>query len=206
MSFFFFLQNVKNFGILLVVLLFSATPNGAVLPSTSLKIQEIYLVRCLTYISQRYFAPGRTLVISSPSKYRDVQQELIAEIHRTSIWPVVVTVDGNIRIFYKTDFIDRDGSYIILIPDGNIKSLQGEINGLAFERTKYTRLWNSEARFVVAGANEFSMSQQTDIFDYLSMFRIYNCIIVSREHYDLDKEYSRLININDVNTGMKLEV
>jgi len=30
-----------------------------------------------------------------------VQQELIAEIHRTSIWPVVVTVDGNIALRMK---------------------------------------------------------------------------------------------------------
>ena len=84
--------------------------------------------------------------------------------------------------------------------------MQAEINGLAFERTKFTRLWNSEARFVVAGANEFSMSEQKDIFDYLSIFRIYNCIIVSREHYEFEKEYSRPININDVDTRMKLGV
>jgi archaellum component FlaG (FlaF/FlaG flagellin family) len=42
-----------------------------------------------------------------------VQQELVEEIHRISIWPVVVIVDGNISKPYKTDFIDRDGSYII---------------------------------------------------------------------------------------------
>ena len=70
-------------------------------------------------------------MISSPSTYRDVQQELIAEIHRTSIWPVVVTVDGNISMPEKSDFIDRDGSYIILIPDGNLKSFKAEILGLA---------------------------------------------------------------------------
>ena len=121
---------------------------------------------CLTHISHRYLPPGRTLIISSPSNYRDVQQELTAEVHRTTVWPVV-TVDGYISIPEESDFIDRDGSYIILTPDGNIESLQAEINGLAFERTKFTRLWNSEARFFVAGANEFSMSQQKDIFDYL---------------------------------------
>ena len=125
---------------LLVILLYSATTKGAVPPSTSLTLQEIHLVRCLTYISHRYFAPGRTLVISSPSNYRDVQQELIAEIHRTAIWPVVVTVDSNISIPEESDFIDRDGSYIILTPDGNIESLQAEINGLVFERTKFTSL------------------------------------------------------------------
>jgi hypothetical protein len=93
-------------------------------------------------------------VISSPATYSDVQQELIAEIPRTSIWPVVVTVDGNISKYYKTDFIDGDGSYIILIPDGNIESFQVEFNGLAECRNnKFTRLWNSEAWFVVAGAN-----------------------------------------------------
>jgi len=94
---FFFLQNEKYKVILLVILLFSAITNGALLPTTSLTLQEIHLVRCLTYISHRYFAPGRSLVISSPSAYRDVQHELIADIHRISIWPVVVTVDGNIN-------------------------------------------------------------------------------------------------------------
>jgi len=175
--------------------------------SKTLSLQEIHLVRCLTYISQRYFARGRSLVISSPSTYQDVQQELIAEIHRTSIWPVVVTVDGNIRKPNKTDFIDRDGSYIILIPDGDIKSLKAEIVGLIEGRDKkFTRLWDSAARFVVAGANEFSMSQQTDIVDFLSKFRIYNCIIVSQEHNEIDNGYSRQKKINDVETGMKLGV
>jgi hypothetical protein len=116
----------------------------------------------------------------------------------------VVTVDGNIGIPKNSDYIDRDGSYIILLPDGNNESLKAEINRLAIERTKFTRFWNSEARFVVARANEFSVSQQTDIFDYLSKFRIYNCIIVNKESDVIDKECSRPIHVNDVDTGMKL--
>jgi len=163
-------------------------------------------VRCLTYISHRYFAPGRTVVISSPATYRDVLQELIAEIHRTANWPVVVSVDGNINKPEKSDFIDRDGSYIILIPDGNFKSFEAEITGLARDGTKWTRLWNSGARFVVAGANDFSMSQQTEIFDYFSKVRIYNCIILSTRHYLTDKKYSSRINVNVVDPGMKLVV
>jgi hypothetical protein len=146
-------------------------------------------------------------VISSPATYRDVQQELIAEIQQTFIWPVVVTVDGNITEPNKTDFIDRDGSYIILIPDGNIESFIAEILGLAGGREgKFTIFWNSESRFVVAGANELSMSQQIVIFEIFSIFRIYNCIIVSRENYVMDREYSRQINVNDVDTGIKLAV
>jgi hypothetical protein len=94
-----------------------------------------------------------------------------------------------------------------LIPDGNLTSLKAELNGLALGRqNNFIKIWNSEARFVVAGVNEFSMSQQTDIFDYLSKFRIYNCIIVCREHYVMDKEFSRSINVNDVDRGMKLGV
>ena len=84
-------------------------------------------MRCLTYISHRYFAPGRSLVISSSATYGDIQQALIAEIHRFSVWPVVVNVDGNIKMPEKTDFIVGDGSYIILIPDGNIKYFHAEI-------------------------------------------------------------------------------
>jgi len=145
-------------------------------------------------------------VISSPRKYRDVQQELIAEIHRTSIWPVVVNVDGNINIPEKSDFIDRDGNYIILIPDGNIGSFRAEFSGLAQESNKYKRLWNSEARFVVAGANEFSTLEQRNILNSFSILRIYNCIIVSQEHYAIDKEDSSPKNVNDVYTGMKLGV
>ena len=189
-----------------MILLFSAITNGALLPSTSLKLQEIHLVRCLTHISHRYFAPGRTLVISSPSNYRDVQQELIAEVHRTTVWPVVVTVDGNISIPEESDFIDLDGNYIILIPDGNINILKTEINGLAKERNNLTGLWNSEARFVVARTNEFSISQQTEIIDYFSKFRIYNCIILNGVHYVIDKEYRRPINDNNLDKSMKLRV
>ena len=46
------------------------------------------------------------------------------------------------------------------------RSFTDEINGLAVRRNRFTRFWNSEARFVVAGAIEFSMSQQTNILDY----------------------------------------
>jgi len=122
-------------------MLSNAITNGKLLPSTSLSLKKIQLVRCLTYISHRYFSSGRSLVISSPATYRDVQQELIAEIHRLSIWPVVVTVDGNISIPEKSDFIDIDGNYIILIPDGNIKNFKVENNGLVQETFEYTRLW-----------------------------------------------------------------
>ena len=192
-------------GILLVILLCSAITNGALLPSKSLSLEETQLIRCLTYISHRYFATERSLVISSPSAYRDVQQELIAEIHRTSIWPVVVSVDGNISKPNKTGFIDIDGSYIILIPDGNIERFVAEFNGRALDvKFKFKSLWNSEARFVVAAANQFSMSQQTKIFNFFSKFGIYNCIIVSQDYYVVDKEHSRPINVTDVDTGMKL--
>ena len=139
--------NEKFEFILLVILLISEITKGELPPSSSLSLQEIHLVRCLAHISHRYFAPGRSVVISSPSADRDVQQELIAEIHRTAIWPVVVTVDGNISEITKTDFIDRGGSYIILIPDGNLKSFKAEIRGLAGgQNLSFTRFWNSEAR------------------------------------------------------------
>jgi hypothetical protein len=125
-----FLQNQNFVDIMLVILLFSAITNGELLQSKSLSLREKHLVRCLTYISHRYFAPGHSLVISSPSTYRDVQQELIKEIQRNSIWPVVVSVDGNISKSIKSDFINRNGSYNMLIPDGDIKGIQFEINGL----------------------------------------------------------------------------
>jgi hypothetical protein len=105
-----FLQNQIFVNIVLVILFFSALTNGGKLQSKNLSLREKHLVRCLTYISMRYFAPGRSLVILSPSKYRDVQQELIAHFHRTSIWPVVVSVYGNISKPNKTDFVDRNGS------------------------------------------------------------------------------------------------
>ena len=85
-----------------------------------------------------------------------MQQKLIAGIHRNAIWPIVVTVDGNISKPNNTDFIDRDGSYIILIPDAYFKSFKTEDLGLARGREyELTRIWNSVSRFVVAGPNEF---------------------------------------------------
>jgi hypothetical protein len=146
------------------------------------------------------------MVISSPPHHQDVQQDLIAEIHRTSIWPVVVTVDGNINIPDETGFMDRNGSYVILTPDENIKSLKAEIIGLRQVGNEFTRFWNSEARFVVAGANKFSMLQQRYIFNFFSKFRMYNCIIVSSEHYVIDNEISRPLKFNAVDTGMKVGV
>ena len=199
------LQDVIIFGILLVILLCSSITNGALLPYKTLSLEEINLVRCLTYISHRYFAPGRTVVISSPAAYRDVQQELIAEIHHTCFWPVV-NVDGNISKPNETEYIDEDNSYIILIQDETMFFLVSEIRGLYLYTSKFPRFCISDVRYVVAGAIEFSVSQQREIFRYLSYIGIYNCIILSRGHYKIDKKYSREINVNDVDTGMKLGV
>jgi hypothetical protein len=139
-----------------------------------------------------------------PDNYRDVQQELIAQIHRTSVWLVVVTVDGNISKPEKEEFIDRDGNQIILIPEEDIEIFKALIKGLAQDGSKFTRLRISEARCVVAGTNKLSASQKINIFVYLSKYRIYNCIIVSLEHYVIEGEYNRLINV--VDTRMKLDV
>ena len=188
----------------MVILLFSAITNGALLPSKSLTLQENHLVRCLTYISHRHFAPGRTVVISSPSSYRDVQQELIAEIQQTKIWPVV-TLNGNFSENDEKVFIDRDGSYIILTQNENIWNLLNEFHSLKKNReTKYRISWNFEARFVVAGANEFSMEQMQLISIFFRSVRMYNFVIVSQEHYEINNELSSTINFNDVDTGMKL--
>jgi hypothetical protein len=132
-----------------------------------------------------------------------VQQELIAEIHGTSTWPVVVSVGGNISKPEKTNFIDKDGSYIILIPDGNFGSFKAEFKFLTTGREKFTRFWNCEPRFVVAGTNELSMLLPTVIFNFFSKFIIYNCIIVSQELYATDKENSRPLNLKDVDKNMK---
>jgi len=146
-------------------------------------------------------------VISSPATYRDVQQELIVEIHRTANWPVVVTVDGNISVPEKSDFIDRDGSYIILIPDGNIEIIVAQLLGLLLGgKSEFTQIWISDAWFVLAGANEISMSQKSDVFDYFSIFKIYNCIIINQVHDIIDKGYSRRTNVSYVGIGMKLVV
>ena len=119
---------------MLVILLFSSNTKGELQPSKTLSLQEIHLVRCLKHISHIYFAPVRSLVISSPAAYREVQQEPIAEIHHTCNWLVVVTVDGNISKPYGTDFIDRDGSFFTLTPYGNIKYFHAEMLGLYLER------------------------------------------------------------------------
>jgi hypothetical protein len=100
------LQNENCVGIMLMVLLCGEVMNGELPASQSLSLQEVHLVRSLIYISQKYFSHGWCLVISSISNYRDVQQELRAEIHRTANWPVIVTVDCNISKSKRTEFID----------------------------------------------------------------------------------------------------
>jgi hypothetical protein len=173
-----FLEDENFVATSFVILLFSVTANGAQQHSKSLTLKQYHLVRCLTHISHRYLAPGRSLVISSPATYRDVQHELISEIDRTAVCLVVVNVDGYNSTRNKTDFIDEDDSYMILIPDGNIEELRAEFVGLVSAQGTFKRLWNSDAKFVLAGANDFTMWQQMAIFKYFSRFRIYNCIIV----------------------------
>jgi hypothetical protein len=149
-----FVQDEKFEVILLVILVLNGITNGTLLPYPDPNTQEVHLLRCLAHISHRYFAPGQSLVIASPSAYRDVQQELIAEIHRTASWPVVVTVYGNINISNKTNFINRDGSYIISLLNVNIEIFKAEVNSLAQDGTKFTLLWNYKTQFVVAGTNQ----------------------------------------------------
>ena len=55
----------------------------------------------------------------------------------------------------------------------------------------------------MAGGDEFSMSQQLEMFDYFPKFRIYNCIIVSQEHDIISKEHSSPSKANDVGSGIK---
>jgi hypothetical protein len=51
---------------------------------------------------------------------------------------------------------------VILIPDENFKSFKVEINGQVKDgEYNFTRIWNSQSRFVVAGANIYSILQQT---------------------------------------------
>ena len=65
-------------------------------------------------------------------------------------------------------------------------------------KIKLTRVWNSGALFVVFGAKIISTSQQTDIINAFSKFRIYNSIIVSQVHYVMEKENIRHKKVNDV--------
>jgi hypothetical protein len=67
-----------------------------------------------------------------------VQQELITGIHWAFMWPVVVTVYGNISKPNKRDSKPGDDFYIILILGGNIKGLNVEIIGLFEGRDKFT--------------------------------------------------------------------
>jgi hypothetical protein len=69
--------------------------------------------------------------------------------------------------------IDRNGSYVILIADRNFKSLKVEMTGIAEAgELNFTIFWNSEARFVVAVAYEFSISQQTLMLYFFAHYRI----------------------------------
>jgi hypothetical protein len=85
-----FLQNEKFEVILLATLPFQGITNGALLPSHLHPLLYWKSTWCAVKkcINDTYFAPGRSLVKSSPAAYRDVQQEMISEIRRTSLWPV----------------------------------------------------------------------------------------------------------------------
>ena len=72
--------------------------------------------------------------------------------------------------------------------------------------SNFARFWNSETLLVMAGANEFPISQQKAIFYSFSKLTIYNCIVLNRENCVADKEYSKTINVNHVDNGTKLGV
>ena len=64
--------------------------------------------------------------------FRDELQETIAEIHRTYIWHVDVSVDGNASRSHKTDFIEK--MVVILIRDRNFKCFKAENKELALDQ------------------------------------------------------------------------
>jgi hypothetical protein len=64
-------------------------------------------------------------------------------------------------------------------------------------------MWDSKARFVVVGASEFKMLTQMNLF-FSPKLRIYNCINISQQHYVIDKDFSRTVNVNYADTGMEL--
>jgi hypothetical protein len=104
------------------------------------------------------------VVISSLSTYQDVQQELTAKIQGPSIWAVVVTGYGDIDRNDETGFIDKDGSYIFLIPDGGVRNFAIVFSFLLKDREiGFKNVWNYEARFVMATANEILMTQKWQI-------------------------------------------
>jgi len=73
-------------------------------------------------------------------------------------------------------------------------------------KNEFANLWNSESRFDVGGANEYSSCQQKSVFVYFSKLRIYNCIIVSQIQDNMHKEFTRTTNVFEVDTCMKFGV
>jgi hypothetical protein len=115
----------RNEVIILVILLFSAIMNGALLPPNFLISREIQLVRCLTRQS-RIFGNraifGDIIACHQPrcatgSKGREWQNVYMA----CCFYHV-----SNINLPDKPDFIDRDGRYIILTQIGNYNILNVE--------------------------------------------------------------------------------
>jgi hypothetical protein len=96
---------------------------------------------------------------------------------------------------------------VILIPDGNLKNFQAEINRLA----KGKEMNSQVSRILKVGLlwleQRNSQCRNKRIYLIISKkLRIYNSIIVSQKQYVINKVYSKLINVNDVDTGMKLGV
>jgi hypothetical protein len=76
----------------------------------------------------------------------------------------------NVAKCYKPDIIYRNDSYKILTPDENLDSFKGEFIVLSQARKYFsTYICNSEARFVVAGANKFTTSKKVKILFSISL-------------------------------------
>jgi hypothetical protein len=72
---------------------------------------------------------------------------------------------------------------------------KSEINSNDYGILKLDLLWLEQTN---------SQRRKKNIFVYFSKYRMYNCIIVSLEHYVIEEEYNRPINV--VDTRMKLDV
>jgi hypothetical protein len=154
------------------------------------------------YIIHKHFAPGRSVVISLPSTGRDlnnnVEQQLTSYIQQSSIWPLVISRGRHIGNIGEINFIHGDGSYIILISNGSFSSFSDQINRLALIKNKFTRYWNSEARFIVSEIQKNPVADYEElrkkILDIFARLKIFNCVIVFQEWNIPEKQPSKRIH------------
>lgn len=211
------MNTVSGRNVAVLVLLIMNSQVQAILLSRAPTGVHHHLARCIRNISDRYFSPHRSLMISlsgctclkehkleRPSvcqrRFNDVENYLAKELHGVGQWTMVLSNRIG-RIIDNNDYMEH-GSYILFVcwkSVDDVSSITVDFNK-HLQNLSNMSSWNPEARFLVAVQRECASHDTSvlvrSLLQELWHFKVINSVILvqicEREDYKIHERSSEL--------------